>query len=94
MGTELGRMVELHEEVELHLFKITSWDYKEEIYLTWFSIKKHQTNKNILKHIFSSTESAEYQSIAVYREQNCWNGPVLKGIWSGNSTFASGRACI
>lgn len=43
MGTELGRMVELHEEVELHLFKITSWDYKEEIYLTWFSIKKHQT---------------------------------------------------
>lgn len=39
MGTELGRLVELHEVVDLHLFKIISWDYKEGIYLTWVSIK-------------------------------------------------------
>lgn len=40
MGIELGRLIELYEVMDLHLFKITSWDYKEGIYLTWFSIKK------------------------------------------------------
>lgn len=38
MGIELGRLIELYEVVDLHLFKITSWHYKEGIYLTWFSI--------------------------------------------------------
>lgn len=39
-GVELGSLVHLHEIVGLHLFKSTSRDYKEGIYLTWFPIKK------------------------------------------------------
>lgn len=34
MGVEPGRLVELHAEVDLHLFKITAWVLEEGVYLT------------------------------------------------------------